>query len=69
MQEWTLTELHAFGESLAAGRDLRKAKRVLATCAIVRGTPQNEAGRLVVQHKADPETSTFTRKDEAYGKS
>jgi len=28
--------------------------------------PKKEAGRLVHQHKADPEPSTFSRKDEDY---
>jgi hypothetical protein len=28
---------------------------------------KKEAGRLVRQHKADPKTSTFNRKDEAHG--
>ena len=35
-------------------RNGRNLALVRATCAIVRGAPKNEAGRLVVQHKADP---------------
>lgn len=36
-------------------------------CAILPLPSKNEAGRLVVQHEADPEPSTFLRKDEDYG--
>ena len=45
----------------------KKRTHILTTCAIVRGTPKNEAGRLVLTHKIDPRTSTLHRKDEAHG--
>lgn len=38
----------------------------MMNCGIVRALHQNEAGRHVRKHDADPKPSTFSRKDEDY---